>query len=188
MEGEKRYEKVLSKEEKFHGALITVEHWQVALYGGQTALREIVLHNGAAAIVPVDAEGNVTLVTQYRVATGKILMEIPAGKKDDAGEDPLLCAKRELAEETGLRAGQWRFLTTLDTSPGFLTERIALYMATELTQGEASPDEDEFLSLVKMPLQEAVGKVMDGTITDAKTIAGLLMAWQICKSESGGNV
>lgn len=175
------YEKIQSKKQVFAGPLISVEHWEAEVYGGKRALREIVVHPGAAGIVPLDDAGNVTLVRQFRIATGRVLLEIPAGKKDAPDEDGLLCAKRELAEETGLRAQNWRLLTTLDTSPGFLTERIALYLATGLTQGETCPDEDEFLHVVKMPLSEAAQRIMAGEITDSKTIAGLLMAWQLTK-------
>lgn len=171
-------ETILSKKQQFDGALISVEHWDVEICGGKTALREIVRHPGAAAIVPVDSTGIVTLVAQYRVAMGRVMLEIPAGKKDTPDEDGLTCAKRELREETGLTAAHWRYLTTIDTSPGFLTERIALYLATGLSEGEADPDEDEFVRVQRMPLAEAVDKVMAGEITDAKTIAGLMMAWR----------
>jgi len=178
MEQNWQMERALSREEVFKGCLISVEHWQAEVFGGSAALREIVKHPGAAAVVPVDAEGNVTLVTQYRIAMGRVMLEIPAGKKDSPEEDALACARRELGEETGLAAAQWRHLTTIDTSPGFLTERIGLYLATGLTQGETHPDEDERLGIVRMPLSEAVSQVMAGKITDAKTIAGLMMAWE----------
>lgn len=176
MQNERLYERVVNTREVFRGPLISVEHWEAELYGGRRALREIVRHVGAAAVVPVDDTGHVTLVTQYRIAMGRVMLEIPAGKKDDPDEDALCCAKRELREETGLTAESWRHLTTIDTSPGFLTERIGLYLATGLSQGPSHPDEDEFLGLVKLPLSEAVQKVMAGEITDGKTIAGLLMA------------
>jgi ADP-ribose pyrophosphatase len=169
-------EEKLDGSEMFRGKLITVEHWRAAVSGGRVALREIVRHPGAAAVVPVDDKGYVTLVWQYRIAMGRHLLEIPAGKKDDPEEDFLSCAKRELREETGLTANQWIPLTVIDTSPGFLTERIGLFLAMGLSEGDASPDEDEFLRIEKMPLAEAVSRVMDGRITDAKTIAGLLMA------------
>ena len=169
-------EKKLQGAEMFRGPLITVEHWQAEVPGGKIALREIVRHPGAAAVVPVDEKGFVTLVWQYRVAMGRLLLEIPAGKKDDPDEDFLCCAKRELKEETGLSAENWVPLSVIDTSPGFLTERIGLFLATGLTQGETHPDEDEFLRIEKMPLSEAVSRVMKGEITDAKTVAGVLMA------------
>lgn len=183
MHEERLIETVVSKKEVFRGHLISVEQWEAALYDGKLAKREIVQHVGAAAVVPVDEEGNVTLVKQFRVALGRILIEIPAGKKDSKDEDPLVCAKRELSEETGLMAANWRHLTTIDTSPGFLTERIGLYLATGLTQGETHPDEDEYVSAIRMPLAEAVDRVMAGEIADAKTVAGLMMAWHVLNHE-----
>ena len=176
MGDESLQETVLSGQEVFHGKIINVEHWQVSLPNGKEALREIVRHNGAAAIVPVDEEGNVTLVRKHRVAAGRFTWEIPAGKLDTPEEDPFLAAKRELEEETGLRAENWQLLSRVDTTPGFCTERIALYLATGLSQHHTHPDEDEFLHLTKMPLRQAVQLCMQGELRDAKTLIGLLMA------------
>lgn len=166
----------LSGETVFRGKLIDVDHWQVRLPDGKTALREIVKHRGAAAIVPLDDDGMVTLVRQHRIAVDRLTWEIPAGKLDVGGEDPLIAAKRELEEETGLRAGEWRLLTNADTTPGFCNERIAIYLATDLSQYDAHTDADEFLRLRKLPLADAVALCMNGEIRDAKTIVGLLMA------------
>lgn len=172
-------EKILSGEEKFHGAIINVEHWQVELPDGRHALREVVRHNGAAAIVPVDEDGYVTLVRQHRVVAGRFTWEIPAGKLDSPDEDPFHCAKRELEEETGLQAENWRLLSRIDTTPGFCTERIALYLATGLSQHNTHPDADEFLHITKIPLSEAVALCLKGELRDSKTVIGLLMAGQI---------
>ena len=172
-------EKVLTKQTEFEGKIITVQQWKVALPDGREAGREIVLHNGAAAVVPVDKQNRVTLVRQHRVAIDQVTLEIPAGKLDDPKEDPFLCAKRELEEETGLLAGKWQKMAHVVTTPGFCTERIALYLATDLTQAKAHTDPDEFLSLVKMPLTEAILMVEKGQIVDAKTCLGLLLAQQI---------
>ncbi len=172
-------EKVLTKQTKFEGKIITVQQWKVALPDGREAGREIVLHNGAAAVVPVDKQNRVTLVRQHRVAIDQVTLEIPAGKLDDPKEDPFLCAKRELEEETGLLAGKWQKMAHVVTTPGFCTERIALYLATDLTQAKAHTDPDEFLSLVKMPLTEAIMMVEKGQIVDAKTCLGLLLAQQL---------
>ena len=169
----------LSSQEVFHGKLINVEHWQVRLPNGQTALREVVKHRGAAAIVPVDDQGNVTLVCQHRVAVGRFTWEIPAGKLDGVDEDPFVCAQRELSEETGLTADHWRKLTVLETTPGFCNERIHLYLATGLHAGKTHPDEDEFVCTLRMPLSDAVQKVMDGTFRDGKTALALLMVQQL---------
>lgn len=167
-----------SEKTVFEGILINVSHMQVQLPNGQTAAREIVHHKGAAAVVPVDAEDNVYMVRQHRVALDLMTMEIPAGKLDYVGEDPHDCAVRELEEETGLRAERFELLTHVVTTPGFCTETIGLYLATGLSQHEDHPDPDEFLHVEKLPLKEAVERVMSGEFRDAKTALGLLMAWQ----------
>lgn len=176
MGDEQLKEVYLSQEDIYEGAIIKVEKWQVSLPNGRTAAREIVKHKGAAAIVPVDERGHVWLVRQHRVAIDEFTWEIPAGKLDYTGEDPFACAQRELEEETGLRAEHWQKLNHVVTTPGFCTEKIALYLATGLSRHEAHPDADEFLNLTTMPLSEAVRYVMEGEITDAKTCLGLLMA------------
>ena len=169
-------ETVVSSETLFEGKVITVQKWSVHLPDGREAGREIVLHNGAAAVVPVDSRGYVTLVRQHRVAIGRFTLEIPAGKLDHANEDPFECARRELEEETGLMAKKWQKMAHVVTTPGFCTERIALYLATDLTQAAAHTDPDEFLRIVRLPLSEAAAMVMRGEIEDAKTCLGLLMA------------
>ena len=165
-----------SEQTVFNGLLIHVNHMQVTLPNGQPAMREIVSHNGGAAIVPVDADENLYMVRQHRIAVGRLTLEIPAGKLDGPDEDPFLCAKRELSEETGLTAGHWQKLTCMETTPGFCNERIHLYLATGLKQGDCHPDEDEFVAVTRMPLGEAVARVMDGTFRDGKTALGILMA------------
>lgn len=169
----------LSSKEVFQGALINVEHWQVLLPNGQKALREVVKHRGAAAVVPLDDAGNVTLVRQHRVAVGRFTWEIPAGKLDHVGEDMLDCARRELEEETGLHAENYRLLTVLDTTPGFCNEQIGIYLATGLSQHQMHTDDDEFLHVRVFPLTEAIRMIMAGEIHDSKTIAGLMMAAQL---------
>ena len=160
----------------FDGKIIRLEHWTVKLPNGNLALREVACHPGAAAVVALDAEENIILVQQYRAPIGRLTLEIPAGKFDHAGEDPLECAKRELSEETGLIAESWRKLTVLETTPGFCNERIHIYLATGLKQGETHPDEDEFVATTRMPLREAVARVMDGTFRDGKTALAIMMA------------
>ncbi|MEE1273592.1 MAG: NUDIX hydrolase, partial [Olegusella sp.] len=113
-------------------------------------------------------------VRQYRTALGRVTVEIPAGKLAP-GEDPLDCASRELMEETGLRAEQIAFLTTIATSCGFADELIHIYLATGLTQGTSSPDADEFINVDLVPLTELVDAVLDGRIEDAKTVVGALI-------------
>ena len=183
MKDEELREKFLSSEDIYPGRIIHVQRWQVELPNGQTAMREVVRHNGASAIVPVDDLGRVTLVRQHRVAIDKMTWEIPAGKLDAPGEDPFLCAKRELEEETGLNAEHWQLLSSVVTTPGFCTEKIAIYLATGLSQHEAHTDPDEFLFLTKVPFSEAVRMVEDGELFDLKTVAGILLADRAMKKK-----
>ena len=166
----------LRDETVFQGILVRVSHMQVKLPDGRTALREIIHHNGGVGVVPVDEQGNVTLVRQHRVAPDQVMLEIPAGKLDTASEDPLLAARRELEEETGLRAERMIPLTITIPTPGYCNERLFLYLATGLSQHRAHLDADEFVRVVKMPLREAVGLVMRGELCDAKSALALLMA------------
>ena len=173
-----------ARETVFRGAVIDVEHMTVTLPNGREALREIVRHKGAAAVVPVDAQGVVTLVRQYRAPIARETLEIPAGKLDSPDEPPIECARRELREETGLCAGRMTPMLGLITTPGFCDERIWMYLATDLTQHAACPDADEFLNVVRMPLAEAVRRVLAGELCDGKTALGLLMARALLERDS----
>lgn len=159
----------------FEGKIIRLEHWTVTLPNGTPALREVACHPGASAVAALDDEGNIILVRQYRTPVGRLTLEIPAGKFDHPGEDPLLCAQRELSEETGFTADSWQKLTVLETTPGFCNERIHIYLAKGLKQGETHPDEDEFVATTRMPLSQAVAMVMDGTLRDGKTALAIMM-------------
>lgn len=179
-------ETVLSNETIFDGKVVHLERWQVRLADGRTAAREVVKHVGAAAVVALDNDGCITLVRQHRVAIGQMTWEIPAGKLDHKDEDPFLCAKRELEEETGLRANSWQLLSSVVTTPGFCTERIAIYLARDLSQHEMHTDADEFLSLARIPLDEAVARVMAGDLFDLKTACGILMAQRVIQAQDAG--
>ena len=168
----------VSDETVFEGVLINVSHMQVTLPNGKTAKREIVHHKGGAAVVPVDADGNVYMVRQHRVAVDELTLEIPAGKLEYKGADSRESAIRELEEETGLRAESVEFLISAVPTPGYCDEVLGIYLATGLSQHEDHPDPDEFLHVIKLPLKEAVDRVMKGEFRDAKTVIGLLMAWQ----------
>lgn len=176
MDDSRLEEVFLSSETIFEGKIINVERWQVRLPDGSTAPREVVRHHGAAAVVPVDENGYVTLVRQHRVVNHRFTWEIPAGKLDKPGESTLDAAKRELSEETGLSAENWTLLSDILTTPGFCDEHIGIYLATGLSAHETHPDEDEFIHSTTMPLDEAVGMIWSGAIRDSKTIVGLLMA------------
>ena len=169
----------LSKERIYSGRIIDVERWTVRCANGDEAPREVVLHRGAAAVVPLYEDGTVAMVRQHRVAIDKCTWEIPAGKLDSLTEDPFDAAKRELEEETGLQAEQWQKLTSMYTTPGFCNEKIAIYLATGLSQHPSHPDADEFLRIKKIPLDDAIAQCVSGEIQDGKTLVGLLLARQV---------
>ena len=169
-------EEKISSDSIYDGKLLHVRCDTVRLPNGNTATREWILHPGAAAVLPIFEEGDVLLVRQYRYPIGEITLEIPAGKLDAFNEDPLECAKRELSEETGYTASSYEKMTTLATTVGFSNEKIHIYLAKGLKTGKQHTDDDEFIHVVKMPLQEAVRLVYDGTISDGKSIIAILMA------------
>ena len=177
-------EEMLSGEEVYNGNIIRVERWQVRLPDGKEAVREIVRHRGAVAIVPLDDDGCVTLVRQDRVAVGRLTWEIPAGKLEKTDKDRKFAAMRELEEETGLRAEHWQELTCIDTTAGFCDEKITIYLATGLSQHEMHTDDDEFLAVQRFPLENAVQAVMNGEQRDSKTVIGLLMASRLTASKT----
>lgn len=174
-------EKNIDSQRVFDGIILHIDHLTNELPNGKPAKREVARHVGASAVIPVDEQGNVWLVRQFRAPIDQILLEIPAGKLDYKGEDRLSAAKRELAEETGLTAASWTHLCDTVTTPGFSDELISLYLARDLSSGDSHPDEDEFLNIDRIPLKEAVEMVMRGEISDAKTICAVLMADKICK-------
>ena len=137
--------------------------------------REIVVHKGSAVIVPVFDDGTVALVRQYRHAAGKFMLEVPAGSLE-IDEDPLTGAIRELEEEVGVVAASVELLTEFYVSPGFLTEKMFVYLATGLTETAQNLDGDEIIEIERVPLSAAIEMTRDGRIEDAKTIVGLLMA------------
>ena len=174
-------ETTVESQRVFDGIILHIDHLTNRLPNGSLAKRECARHIGASAVIPVDGDGNAWLVKQYRACVDRVLLEIPAGKLDYKEEDRLKAAKRELREETGLTAGTWTHLTDIFTTPGFSDEKISLYLARDLESGDSHPDDDEFLNLVRLPLDEVVAQIMRGEITDAKTICAALMAADLLK-------
>ena len=166
-------ETTLSSEEIFNGRVIRVTYDKVLLENGNTSTREVVHHHGGACILPVDENQNITLVRQYRYALGEEMWELPAGKLEK-DENPFEAAKRELAEECGLTADHFVDLGVVYPTVGYDSEKIYLWAATGLHNVSQHLDEDEFLDVVKMPLDEALRLVLDGTIKYSKTQIGIL--------------
>jgi len=174
-------ERTIGSEVIYRGRYLTFRVDTVEDASGSRHRREIAGHPGAVAIVALDDHDRVLLVRQFRTAAGRVLLEIPAGTldaaEDGAIEDPAVAAPRELEEETGYRAGAWRLLTRFYTAPGFTSELMHLWLATDLRPAgdeRLAPDEDERLELVRLPWEEAVAAVERGEIADAKSIVGLL--------------
>ena len=168
-------EKCLEREDLYRGRIIYVHKDKVSLPDGSSSIREIVVHSGGVAILPLDDDGNVWCVRQYRYAVGDHLLELPAGKLND-GEDPLDCAVRELSEETGFTAEKFTFLGELLPSPGYCKETLYLYLATGLKPGKAHLDPGEFLDVERLSLKELTDMVLRNELTDAKTAMAVLKA------------
>ncbi len=162
----------------YSGNIISVELVTVTLPDGRQATRDIVMHPGASAVVPLNEKGEVYMVKQYRKAIEAVSMEIPAGKLDH-GEDPQICAERELKEETGLSAQKITHLVSIHSTPGFSNEILHLYAATGLSEGQSCTDTDEFISTEKYTVAQLEDMVLKGEITDAKSIIGIFLAEKI---------
>lgn len=166
----------------YDGKILRLRRDTALLPNGSHALREVVEHPGGVGIVAIDDDGCVLLVKQFRYPLGQLLSEIPAGKLE-RGEDHRLAALRELSEETGATAGKLTYMGFIYASPGFCDEAIHLYLAQELTFGALHPDEDEFLEPERVPLDKLVQMALDGTLTDGKSVAGVLRAAALLKGE-----
>ncbi len=181
-EGEERLPAVLSSRVVYAGRVVSLQVDEIELVGGRSAVREVVRHPGAVVIAAVDAEDKVVLVKQYRHPVGRWLLELPAGGLEP-GEDPLAAARRELREEVGLEAKTWRPLGEFYSSPGYASELLHAFLATDLTPVPTQPDDDEELIVVRHPLR---GLLDDpALIADAKTLATLLLLQGRAKVAAG---
>jgi 8-oxo-dGTP pyrophosphatase MutT (NUDIX family) len=169
----------VSSEIVYRGNILALRVDQVRMPGGSTARREVVEHYGAVAVAAVDDDRRIALVYQYRHPLGRRLWELPAGLLDASHEDPLTTAKRELQEEAGLAAADWRVLVDTASSPGFSDESVRTYLATGLTHVERPDAEDEEadLTLHWFALEDAADRVLSGEIVNAAAAAGVLAAY-----------
>lgn len=157
------------------GAIVDMYADYIEMPDGRTVQWDYIEHRkGAAAVLPVLANGNLVLVKQYRNALDRITIEIPAGSRDSTTEDTMVCAKRELEEETGYRCETIEKLLSIKTTVAFCNEFIDIYLARGLVEGEQKLDEDEFIEIIEMPLEEALELIYDGTMQDSKTVSAIL--------------
>ena len=170
---------VHSSRVSYQGKVFSVTTDEVTEPGGVTGTRDVIRHNGSIVVFAVDRSGNpddptILLERQYRHAAGQFLLELPAGRIEP-GEAPLAAAKRELIEETGYRAKKWSKLVQYYASPGFLSEYFNVFLAEDLSAGEAQPEADEKIELLKVPLTELLAMIQNGKIMDGKTILAALL-------------
>lgn len=174
-------EKQICREEIFHGVALHVVKDEVLLPNGNKSVREISLHVGASAVIPILGDGRVIMERQYRYAHHRVMLEIPAGKLNGPDEDPLVAAQRELREETGAEARKYTYLGSIATAPALIDEVVYLYLAEEITLGERVLDEGEFLDVELIHIDELYDMVMQGEIEDSKTQIAILKAREILK-------
>jgi ADP-ribose pyrophosphatase len=168
-------EKIIKSEQVFSGRIVNLSVHDVELPNGMYAKREIIKHPGAVAIVALDDNRNVLLIKQFRLGAGKVLVELPAGTLEP--DEPVeTCAIRELREETGYRPGMLERIGGWFVAPGYTTEYIHLYLATDLTEDPIAGDEDEFIEVMKVPFSKAIEMVDHGKISNSTGVAGLLRA------------
>lgn len=175
-------EKQIKREIIFEGKVLNVVRDTVTLPDGKEAFREVCLHIGAVCIIPLLEDGCVLMERQYRYPHERVFLEIPAGKLNYIGEDPLEAAKRELQEETGAVAKKYTNLGNMIPSPAILGEKIGMYLAEDITFTDRKLDDDEFLEVEKIPLEKLYDMVMSGEINDAKTQIAILKVWNLIHS------
>lgn len=173
---------IIEDESVFEGRLLKLHRYRVEYANGYSSQREVIRHPGGVAIVALNSDKEILMVEQFRTAAGKVILELPAGKIS-AEENPLETAKRELKEETGYSAKNWRKLSEFYVSPAYTDEIIHLYLARNLHAGKQNPDPGEFLKLSKLPWDEVLAACKSGEINDAKTLIGILLADNILQNE-----
>jgi ADP-ribose pyrophosphatase len=167
--------KIIKSEILFRGKVFDLEIDQIQYNSGNIGTREVAVHPGGAVVVPLKSDGKIVLVKQYRYPFKKFMIEVPAGKLD-YNEDPYLCAKRELEEETGYTAADVIKLGQINTTPGFCTEVLHIYLARQLKEGNHNREEgEEGMEVIEIELADAEEMIMKGEITDSKTICGIYM-------------
>jgi len=166
-------EKQIDQKYIYEGRIINLRFDNVLLPNDKTATREVIEHPGGVCVAALTDKNELLFVNQYRYPYGEVLLEIPAGKLE-RGEDPLLCGKRELLEETGAVAEQYKSIGLLYPSPGYVDEIIHMYFARVTKFENSRPDEDEFLEVIRLPLEKAVDMVLSGEIRDSKTQTAVL--------------
>lgn len=166
-------ETIIDTRNLYDGHLVKLDLHEVRLPDGGTSKREVIKHPGAVALVALDSDNRVLMVRQFRLPAGKIMLEIPAGTLEP-GELPLACAERELQEETGFKPNTLQALGGIFAAPGYTTEYIHLFLATDLEKSSLDMDEDEFIELETMPIADALALIDEGKIDDGKTVSGLL--------------
>ena len=166
-------------EEIFNGVILHVQRDTVRLPNGNETVREVIRHIGAVCVIPVLENGDVIMERQYRYPLDRVILEIPAGKLDSAGENRLSAIRRELSEETGYTADEWTEIGDFHPAPAYSDEFITMYLARKLRKGDRHLDADEFLDVYTVPLKDLVEDVMAGKISDAKTQVCILKAARI---------
>lgn len=174
--------KILGKTLEHHGRIVDFYSYDMLVPNGNHTRWDVIEHKGAAAIVPVDDEGNIILVRQYRGAIDDLLLEIPAGGRDSVEEDFAVCAARELEEEIGYRSEEIHHLVDYHSAAAYTSEKIAIYYTEKLIPSEQHLDENEFVRIERYPLSKLVDMIASGEITDGKTIAAI-MAYKVLRNK-----